>query len=161
VLWADNLTTFMCRMQCLNLLEPPNSLLGLYGDCLTHIVTNLFTAIYASITFKFESSISLRRLGNYLPDYTIARFKMSRFKHSLLWKTQTSLRADGAWSAVMACGIALCVILPTRDDSKPCEPFHCIQITYAQCQYAPFCDSSDTKSWYGNKTEIKFPLCTL
>jgi hypothetical protein len=61
----------------------------------------------------------------------------------------------------MACRIALCVILPTREDSEPCEPFHSIQITYAQCQYTPFCDSGDIKSWYGNNIKVNFPLCTL
>jgi hypothetical protein len=37
-------------------------------------------------------------------------------------------------SALMACRIALCVILPTREDSETCDPFHRIQITYAQYQ---------------------------
>jgi hypothetical protein len=61
----------------------------------------------------------------------------------------------------MACRIALCLSLPTQEDSEPCEPFHCIQIIYAESQYDPFCDSGDIKSWDGNKIKVNFPLCTL
>jgi hypothetical protein len=120
-----------------------------------------FIVISAYITFKYESNFSLRRLVNYLQDDTISKPKISRFKSSQLWKLQTSSRADGVWSAVMVYRIALCVILLTREDGEPCEPFHCIQITCAQRQYAPFCDSGNIKSWYGNNIKVKFPLCTL
>jgi len=127
-----------------------------YTNCFIRVV------ISASIIFDYESSIPLRRLGNYLPDYTIAKPKISRFKLSLLWKPQNSSTADDIWSVVMACPVVLCVILPTREDSEPCKPFHCIQIIYAQYQYVPFCDDSgDIKSWYGNEIKVKFPLCTL
>jgi len=76
-------------------------------------------------------------------------------------ETSKFIEADGVRSAIMACRIALCVIPKTREDSEPCQPFHCIRITYAQCQYVPFCDLGDIKSWYGNKIKVKFPLCTL
>jgi hypothetical protein len=64
-------------------------------------------------------------------------------------------------SALMACRIALCVILPTREDSEPCDPFHSIQITYAQYQYVSFCDSGDIMYWYGNRIKVNFPPCTI